>query len=345
MKIFVSYSSKSKTHIETLINDLKSLDHEVWYDQHLSGGDVWWDKILDQIRNCDIFIFTQSSYTVASEACILELEYAKDLNRSILPVILEGEFAQYETPRIISELQYLDYRKKDKTAVFKLNSALKKLPLNIDLPDPLPPKPSIPRISKTFQPAYQQKNEVREVTFTPKTQNNPNLAIPALWILFSLYLGFFGWFSAQVNQAIDESMDFLDVEEPVSFGTNEYQNPAELQIELEQERLGALYPTRQPADRVLALLILAFFFGATGQQLAILQKMLLDPSLNSYQSLLIATISGGLAGIAILVVYYGVALAYEVIDDVPDATVLLFLCLLGGYTKEIRVKKASDPIH
>jgi hypothetical protein len=43
-------------------------DHDVWFDQHLTGGQQWWNNILSEIRKCEIFV-----------AVLPELEYQLDL--------------------------------------------------------------------------------------------------------------------------------------------------------------------------------------------------------------------------------------------------------------------------
>jgi len=52
----------------------------------LSGGQAWWDRILEHIRTCDYFLFLLESRFVTSMACRRELEYAVALNKSILPI-------------------------------------------------------------------------------------------------------------------------------------------------------------------------------------------------------------------------------------------------------------------
>ena len=56
-KIFISYDRESKPLVETLADDIKALGHAVWLDQELSGGQAWWDQILEQVRQCDVFVF------------------------------------------------------------------------------------------------------------------------------------------------------------------------------------------------------------------------------------------------------------------------------------------------
>jgi hypothetical protein len=41
MKIFISYSSKNKDKVQDIASDLNDLDHDVWFDNELTGGQKW----------------------------------------------------------------------------------------------------------------------------------------------------------------------------------------------------------------------------------------------------------------------------------------------------------------
>src|SRR5580704_16598418 len=49
-RIFISYSRESQGIVEELVQDLNDDGHENWFDQRLTGGQEWWDKILSEIR-------------------------------------------------------------------------------------------------------------------------------------------------------------------------------------------------------------------------------------------------------------------------------------------------------
>ena len=68
-KIFISYSRASMDVVEQLTQDLKDGDHDVWFDQHLTGGQKWWDNILSQIRECEIFVAALTPDFLESKAC------------------------------------------------------------------------------------------------------------------------------------------------------------------------------------------------------------------------------------------------------------------------------------
>lgn len=61
MALFISYSSQDRTTADALTSALRRGQNQVWFDQELGGGDSWWAKILEQIRDCEVFIVALSS--------------------------------------------------------------------------------------------------------------------------------------------------------------------------------------------------------------------------------------------------------------------------------------------
>ncbi len=143
-KIFISYSRVSKDVIEELVQDLTSDDHEIWFDQHLTGGQRWWDNILSEIRRCEIFVAALTPEFLESRACQRELKYALELQRTPLPVRLSDKLSPESLPPDLSELQWVDYSRPDKQALKSLQRTLRYLPKAPPLPDPLPDAPPVP---------------------------------------------------------------------------------------------------------------------------------------------------------------------------------------------------------
>ncbi len=143
MKIFLSYASKDRAMVTGLVEDLGLLDHEVWFDQDLSGGHRWWDAIIQSLQTCDLFVFALTPQALESVPCQLEYGYASDLGKRVLPVLLETvNTALLPTP--LAQIQYVDYRARDHKAALLLNRALNALPPAEPLPDPLPVPPAVP---------------------------------------------------------------------------------------------------------------------------------------------------------------------------------------------------------
>ena len=64
--VFCSYARRDGNAVSALASDLEKLGQEVWFDQQLSGGQRWWETILEKIRRCDCFLMAVSSASVRS---------------------------------------------------------------------------------------------------------------------------------------------------------------------------------------------------------------------------------------------------------------------------------------
>ena len=67
--VFISYNRQSESIVKILVGDIEALDKTVWFDQELSGGQVCWDQILKQIRDCDVFVYVLTPALLDSIAC------------------------------------------------------------------------------------------------------------------------------------------------------------------------------------------------------------------------------------------------------------------------------------
>ena len=143
-KVFVSYSRTNLDVVNQLVDDLQAVGMSAWHDQTLTGGQRWWDNILANIRDCDIFIFALSRESWESEACRSELAYVCGLGKPILPVLVADGVNLNLLSAPLHEIQVTDYRGRDKAAAFALLKALNATPACAPLPDPLPPSPAVP---------------------------------------------------------------------------------------------------------------------------------------------------------------------------------------------------------
>lgn len=55
-RVFVCYHQRDFDVATQLAEDLEAGGVEVWYDQTHTGGQRWWDDILNNIRECDVFL-------------------------------------------------------------------------------------------------------------------------------------------------------------------------------------------------------------------------------------------------------------------------------------------------
>jgi hypothetical protein len=142
--IFVSYSRSDQEPVGRMVAKLQAAGYKVWYDQKLSGGQKWWENILDEIRGCDVLIFVLSAASLDSEACRKELEYAVALGKTPIPVQVADDVHLKNLPQSLSEFNAVDYRAGDEAATLKLVGAINSCSAAGALPAVLPEPPTIP---------------------------------------------------------------------------------------------------------------------------------------------------------------------------------------------------------
>jgi TIR domain len=157
MRIFISYARQDQAAVEVLNADLERARVHVWMDEELTGGEAWWDTILEQIRECDLYIFALSPDSLRSRACSAELDYAIALGRPLLPVLIRDVAIQLAHPAI-ARTQMVDYRKPSMESPWGLMAAIANRPSAPPLPDPLPTAPPTP---------MSYMNEFRELVEAP----------------------------------------------------------------------------------------------------------------------------------------------------------------------------------
>ncbi len=143
MNFFISYSRSDEEIVKQLVQDFKSLGYDVWFDKELSGGQSWWDRILNQIRQSDLFVFVLSRKSTNSAACSREYNYAHQLNKRILPILVD-DISTNLLPPALTTIHYVDYRDKDRNSLISLVKSLNALPPAQPMPDPLPVPPEVP---------------------------------------------------------------------------------------------------------------------------------------------------------------------------------------------------------
>lgn len=136
--VFCSYARRDAAAVAEIAADLDRLGQRPWLDQRLSGGQAWWDTILDRVRTCDCFLFVLSDASLRSKACMAEVDYAHRLGRIILPVAV-GPVIDQILPPYLAETQRVEAGD-----THQLARALLSLPAPPPLPDPLPPPPPVP---------------------------------------------------------------------------------------------------------------------------------------------------------------------------------------------------------
>src|ERR1700761_5452053 len=143
MALFISYSSQDRATVDALTTALRRGQNQVWFDQELGGGESWWNKILEQIRSCDVFIVALSNNWLQSKPSQAELRYAQALNRPILPIRIGDVDSMRVNP--LATLQIIDYREPPSAAGSRLVPAVPARQSSpAPLPEPLPAEPPVP---------------------------------------------------------------------------------------------------------------------------------------------------------------------------------------------------------
>jgi hypothetical protein len=152
-RIFICHSRIDRPFVDELIPQLRRVyKHEnVWVDEEIHGGQIWWEEILNQIAAADIFAYLLSDASIGSPYCRAELAEAQRLQKPILTVQVR---AQTAVPQDISHIQYVDLSEgiRDAQAMAQMyasvNRLYEKLPKR--RPRPLSPRrtplPEIPTL-------------------------------------------------------------------------------------------------------------------------------------------------------------------------------------------------------
>jgi hypothetical protein len=142
MGVFISYANQDEDAVRALATDLRRTRQTVWLDQELRG-DTWWQTIIKQIQDADVFVFALSNNSQRSKPCRAELEYARALGIPVLPVQIGPLDGLRSTP--IADLQIVDYRQRHADAALGLIAAVQEATARRGpLPEPLPDQPPIP---------------------------------------------------------------------------------------------------------------------------------------------------------------------------------------------------------
>lgn len=143
MGLFVSYSSRDRAALSNLLSALRRAHEEIWFDEELGAGEVWWHKILEHIRDCEVFIFAMTTNSLDSKPCLAELRYAQQLQKPILPVQIGPIPSIRVTP--LAEVEVIDYQNPTIDSGIQLTTAVREAQERAQpLPSPLPEEPPVP---------------------------------------------------------------------------------------------------------------------------------------------------------------------------------------------------------
>ena len=88
--LFLSYSRRDKEFVERLFKALDGRGKDVWADfDDIPGAAAWRGELQSGITESDAFVFVISPSSAASDYCRQEIEQAAELNKRVVPVVLE----------------------------------------------------------------------------------------------------------------------------------------------------------------------------------------------------------------------------------------------------------------
>ncbi len=86
--VFISYSRRDKTFVQTLHAALKARNRDTWIDwEGIPLGTDWWLEIAAGIEAADTFLFVITPDSLASAVCKQEIDHAVQHHKRLLPIV------------------------------------------------------------------------------------------------------------------------------------------------------------------------------------------------------------------------------------------------------------------
>jgi hypothetical protein len=142
VQLFVSYARVDKDLADALVADGHALGHHVYYDRDLSGGQRWWDTLLDQIQGAAVFLPVLSDDYRGSQACQAEAGWAAALGIPFVPVVTVEQSPGMYDP-VIAEANWISYDPASRGSLADLARGLASAPA-VTPPSATPSRPVIP---------------------------------------------------------------------------------------------------------------------------------------------------------------------------------------------------------
>ena len=112
--VFISYAHDDERLVERLRAALSARERDVWIDtEGIEPADRWRLSALEAIERSDAFVFVLSRHSLASTACVGELEHAVSLNKRVIAICVEASAKDVAKPEILDELSWIMMRPED----------------------------------------------------------------------------------------------------------------------------------------------------------------------------------------------------------------------------------------
>ena len=106
--VFISYSHKNSALVKPIIEAMKAIGINVWFDDGIEAGSEWASTIQKQIRGCAVFIPFLSPEYENSTNCYTEINYATKLDKAVLSVKMQPTPLERGLSLLLSHRQIVD---------------------------------------------------------------------------------------------------------------------------------------------------------------------------------------------------------------------------------------------
>lgn len=123
--LFISYSRADANRAERLAEDLGRAGHSVWLDREalVPGTDRWKQSVEEAIEAAEVVIVVLTPNAKASRWVSLEISYATEFGRPVLPWLVDGD-VRHAVPIELVETQRIDGRGDYSAALVELLAAI-----------------------------------------------------------------------------------------------------------------------------------------------------------------------------------------------------------------------------
>jgi len=127
-RVFISYSRKNQSFAERLARDLDDAGLDVWIDlRQIQAGEFWQREIFKGLQSAEFMVACISPDAINSEWVNREIQYAREQDKPIYPVMVERSL-QYlrnsETLKWLTEVQFINFEDRYEQAFPELLEAL-----------------------------------------------------------------------------------------------------------------------------------------------------------------------------------------------------------------------------
>jgi WD40 repeat protein len=111
---FISYAHEDSAFVDGLREALTAHGRDIWVDTTgIEPADRWRRSAQEAIERSDALIFVISPASLASDACLGELDHGAALNKRVIAVCIDEAAADLDKPELLDELSWIMMRPSD----------------------------------------------------------------------------------------------------------------------------------------------------------------------------------------------------------------------------------------